>query len=230
MPYLGDFLGQLLAEITNARMHADLESVRIAELYASHPLLKHMPVPHVRLPNVTLDVTVAIREVEEAKKPGSEKTDLATMRRSFDHVVNAQLKQAGIRLADKHAKALRQALDQKASALELPPKVPLSITHVANEMVASALAALRQQLNGGTKIEPERIEKVAKSLKAAVHVEFSKFLPEPARIKVLATTSELREAGPGENLPRFRLSITEEAIEWAVIEADGEEQDRLIPE
>ena len=32
MPYLGDYLGQLMAEIAIARMHADLETVRLAEM------------------------------------------------------------------------------------------------------------------------------------------------------------------------------------------------------
>ncbi len=46
MPNLGDYLGQLLSEITLARMHADLESIRIAELYAAHPLLRTFPFQH----------------------------------------------------------------------------------------------------------------------------------------------------------------------------------------
>ena len=66
MPLLGDYLGQLLSEITIARMHADLETVRLAELYATHPLLKNFPVPHVRLPDVELELPVLIKTSEEA--------------------------------------------------------------------------------------------------------------------------------------------------------------------
>src|ERR1044071_5280346 len=66
MPYLGDYLGHLLSEITNARVQADLESVRVADLYASHPLLKHMAVPRFRLPNVTIDAPVVMRNMDEA--------------------------------------------------------------------------------------------------------------------------------------------------------------------
>ncbi|MEJ2127120.1 MAG: hypothetical protein P8X84_06440 [Candidatus Bathyarchaeota archaeon] len=50
MPNLGDYLGNLISEVTLARMQADIEAVRIAELYSSHPLLKNMPIPHFRLP------------------------------------------------------------------------------------------------------------------------------------------------------------------------------------
>ena len=69
MPYLGDYVGHLLSEITIARVQADLEAVRMAELYANHPLLKHLPVPHFRLPTMTLDVPVVVSGMEEVK-PG----------------------------------------------------------------------------------------------------------------------------------------------------------------
>ena len=65
MPYLGDYLGHLLSEITNARVQADLESVRVADLYASHPLLKHMAVPRFRLPTITIDAPVVMRNMDE---------------------------------------------------------------------------------------------------------------------------------------------------------------------
>lgn len=75
MPYLGDYLGHLLSEIATARVQADLETVRMAELYASHPLLKHLPVPRFRLPNLTLDVPVLIQDVEQAR-PAESNTKL----------------------------------------------------------------------------------------------------------------------------------------------------------
>ena len=60
MPYLGEYLGHLMAELAIARMEADLETVRLAELYAAHPLLRSMPVPHLRLPDVDVDLPVLI--------------------------------------------------------------------------------------------------------------------------------------------------------------------------
>jgi len=66
MPFLGDYLGHLLGEVTIARMQADLETMRVAELYASHPLLKHMPVPHFRAPQIDMDIPVVIHGVENS--------------------------------------------------------------------------------------------------------------------------------------------------------------------
>ena len=63
MTYLGDYLGQLMAEVTKARVSADIEAVRIAEMYAEHPLLRNMPIPRFRLPSVEIDVPVLIDRI-----------------------------------------------------------------------------------------------------------------------------------------------------------------------
>ena len=65
MVNLGDYLGHLLSEVTKARVQADMETLRIAELYASDPLLKNFPVPRMRLPNLELNVPVIISETPD---------------------------------------------------------------------------------------------------------------------------------------------------------------------
>ncbi|MRR14805.1 hypothetical protein EG833_05130, partial [archaeon] len=113
MPKLGDYIGQLLSEITIARMHADLEAIRIAELYASHPLLRHLPVPHFRMPHVDLDVPVVIKEMEEQKdgEPPRGSPGLKDMRIAFDKVVTEKLAEEHIVLKPEHTKKLKMALD-----------------------------------------------------------------------------------------------------------------------
>lgn len=231
MPYLGDYLGHLLSEITNARVQADLEAVRIAELYASHPLLKHMPVPHFRLPAVTLDVPVVINEMETGGKGTALKVKIQPihMRRSFDNILVPQLERAGIKLSSRETMDLKRELDQKANVLKKSQKVPISVTHIADEMISTVVEKLRE--SGREKEEDlARIDKMAEDLRTASHVEFTKFLYEPDRLNVRVTNKELREAGPSELLTQIRLSITEEAMEWAVIESDGKIKSRLVQE
>lgn len=57
---LSDYLGHLLSSVSKARMQADLETIRLAEIYKKHPLLQHFPVPRVRLPKVELNVPVVM--------------------------------------------------------------------------------------------------------------------------------------------------------------------------
>ena len=59
------------------------------------------------------------------------------------------------------------------------------------------------------------------------------FLPlrsDPSRLEVLVTTAEVREAGPRDLLAQLRLSISEDAMEWTMVERDGGKQDLLVPE
>ncbi len=231
MPYLGDYLGHLLSEITNARVQADLETVRIAELYASHPLLKHMPVPHFRLPTVTLDVPVVVNEMETGGKETALKENIQPvhMRRSFDTILGPQLERAGIKLSNQETVNLKRELDQKVKVLKISQKVPISVTHIADEMVSTVVETLREPARMKEE-DLARIDKLAEGLRTASHVEFTKFLHEPDRLNVRVTNKELREAGPSELLMNIRLSITEEAMEWAVIESDGIIKSRLVQE
>ncbi|MGP8331776.1 MAG: hypothetical protein ACT6FB_05495 [Methanosarcinaceae archaeon] len=231
MPYLGDYLGHLLSEITNARVQADLETVRIAELYSSHPLLKHMPVPHFRLPTVTLDVPLVINDIETDKKGTAlrERIQPIHMRKSFDNILVPQLERAGIKLSSRETMDLKRELDQKVKILKKSQKVPISVTHIADEMVYTVVKKLREPARD-KEVDFARIDKLAEDLRTASHVEFTKFLYEPDRINVRVTNKELREAGPRELLMQVRLSITEEAMEWAVIESDGKIKSRLVQE
>ena len=92
MPYLGDFLGQLMSEIALARMQSDLETVRLAELYAEHPLLRTLPVPHLRLPNVDLEVPVLIQASEPPRADESPRggVKVSELRRRFDAVLDKE--------------------------------------------------------------------------------------------------------------------------------------------
>jgi hypothetical protein len=232
MPYLGDYIGNLLSEITTARVQADIESVRVAELYASHPLLKHIPVPHFRLPTVTLDVPVAIKEIEEVgmEPAPASAVVLRSIRKNFDQVLSSRLK-----LSDVQAKNLNREVSRKFTDFKQPSGVPLSMTHIADELVFTAAKVLREPSREG-RIEREdrsnleRIDKLESELKTGLYMEFSKFLKAPNRLNVAITTAELREAGSSEVMANIHLSITEDAFEWSVIESDGKPRSRLVPE
>lgn len=229
MPYLGDYIGHLLSEVTIARMQADIEAVRVAELYASHPLLRNMPVPHFRLPNLDMEVPVVIKQVEEqpAGEPPRGTPPLEEMRKTFDAVVAKGLSDERIRPTAQHTKKLQSALDQKMASLAQPAAVAVDVNRVADELASTASQALTES---GGPVDPARRQEVEEKLKAATRLEFLKLRKPPPRLQVLVTTSEIREAGPSEIITRISLKITEEAFEWTTIESEGRRQDRLVIE
>lgn len=232
MPYLGDYLGHIMSEITIARFQADLEAIRVAELYASHPLLRHLPVPHFRLPTMTLDVPVVIKGMEEAKKGESPRggVGLPAVRKSFDRLLALHLNSTDIKLSATEKKELDQALNQTIARLVLPPDVSISVMHIADELVLTVIKALGHAERKGGTAESAQLAKFSDGLKAAVRLEFLNLRKAPPRLLVQVTTAELREAGPKELLTYLHLSISEEAFEWTVIESQGKSHDRLVPE
>lgn len=232
MPYLGDYLGQLLSEISMARMHADLETVRLAELYATHPLLRTMPVPHVRLPDVEMEVPVLIKASEEPRAGESARggATIADMGRKFDEVLAAHLSKAGIALSVADRGRLRAALDERLTPTGMPTEISVDVNRVADDLTAAALRVVGELRPKSTAAEPAIPTKIAAELGEAVRLEFLKLRTPPPRLTVLVTSAEIREAGTTENLTRLRLKVSEQGVEWATIESEGVQRDRLVPE
>ena len=232
MPYLGDYIGHLMSEMTIARMQADLEAVRVAELYASHPLLRFMPVPHFRLPEMDLDVPVVIKEVEAPRPDESPRggVPIAELRKTFDQLLTRQFTKQGLDVSPENKKRLKSALDEKISGLSQPKETAVDVHRIADELTNAAVSTLTEVQELREPIEKKRIETLETELKSAIKLEFLKLRRPPPRLNVLATTQEIREAGPSEIVTRIKLKLTEQAVEWTSVESEGQKLDRLVPE
>lgn len=228
MPYLGDYVGKILSEIANARFQADLEAVRLAELYLSHPLLRHLPVPHFRIPTLTLDVPVAIRGMTGENGPDGRISFkiLRRIHRKFDALLETHLKQVGIVLSKQEQERLHSELTRKLFALKQPLTMPLCITHIADDFTNTVLTVLREMENE----RADDLKNLADNLKEMIHVTFSSLLQVPARLDVLVTSDELQRVGPSDFLARLHFSISEEGVEWSVIESNEQFKTRLVRE
>ena len=232
MPYLGDYIGHLMSEMTIARMHADLEAVRVAELYASHPLLRFMPVPHFRLPEMDIDVPVAIKQIEEPRADESPRggVAIAKLRRTFNQLLAKQFTKQGLDLSPEDREKLTAALDEKISGLSQPTETAVDVHRIADELTNAAVSTLTEVQSLREPTEKKRIETLETELRNAVKLEFLKLRQPPPRLNVLATTQEIREAGPSEIVTRIKLKLTEQAVEWTSVESEGQKLDRLVPE
>jgi hypothetical protein len=229
IPNLGDYIGHLMSELTIARMNADIETIRIAELYASHNLLRHMPVPHFRLPTVDLDVPVVIKKIEEDEVEGLPRgtPSLKEMRKIFEKIIPKELSKNDIQLKPVHKNKIKSLLDDKEKTLAKPNEISIDVFSIADDLTTSTISLLSKR-NGP--IDPNKRMNIEEKLKNNVRNEFLKIRKTPQRLKVLITTSEIREAGPTENVTHLHLKINEEAFEWTTIDSDGKKKDRLIIE
>jgi hypothetical protein len=231
MPLLGDYLGHLLSEITIARVQADLEAARIAELYASHPLLKSMPIPRFRVPTIALDVPVSVAGMEEPKPGESPRGDVPAdkLRERFGELLTQHLERNKISLSDTQRTQLDQALDRTMSATAVPSYLPQSSIHMADELVSTVVNTVDGPADAKAAAGPTLEKEFADELRAAARLEFLNLREAPPRLQVLVTTAELREA-PKELLAQLHLSISEEAFEWSLSDSQGVTRSRLVPE
>lgn len=228
MPYLGDYLGQLMSEVALARMQADLETVRLAELYASHPLLRHMPIPHLRLPNVDLEIPVLIQASEAPREGESSRggVPIRELRRRFDELLDRQLTTAGIELNTTSLRKVRSALAGRMAALDAPTETAVDVRLVADDFTDTAVRIIAEL----PRTEAAAVEPLATELREVARREFLKVRQPPPRLVALVTSAEIREGGTSENITRLNVKLSEQGVEWTTIETDGVSRDRLVPE
>jgi hypothetical protein len=238
MPPLGDYLGHLLAEITIARLHASAETLRIGELFASQTNLRSMPIPHLKIMEIDLDMPVAIEEVEEGKagEPLRGGTSRKDMLKSFDTVLDKTLGRHDVKLTQTQKKKVKSAMGKKMEEVAPSFEVAGDVSHMADALAKEAAKMMDEfkktdQIEGTeeppAKGKPSRFEL---EMDKGARTEFLKLRGAPPRINVLVTSQDLREAGPETLITRIKMKITEESYEWAQTETDEGLRDRLVPE
>lgn len=223
MSNLSDYIGQIMAEITLARVQADLEAVRLADYYANHPLLRTFPVPRFRLPNVTLDFPIAIKAVS-APKDGKG-LDMTQARQVFSSILGEHLSRSKVRLTTAEGRNVQEAVKKKFAEIKAPDFVSTSTVHVADV----ATNAVEEALPAGALRGAERAKFVGE-LRERTRAALLKLLPGPQHVEVVSNTAELRELGPLDVLTRIQLSITEQGVEWKGDESRGGGGKKLLPE
>lgn len=130
MPTLSDFIGTLVKEAAKARMLADLESVMLAESYYQDKYLKHLPVPHFTMPDITIEMPLAITQIN----PSAGKTNAQIL---------AAIKQ---RLKDDLPAYLEEALNSFKKLGRLTKSVTLRTVAITPSALVSKASPLRTRL------------------------------------------------------------------------------------
>lgn len=226
MLLLGDYLGQLLAAITNARLQADLESARIAQLYAGHPLLRHMPVPRFRMPDVTLDLPLAIEAAQSP--PQILKVDAAVLRAGFEAIAEEELGTRRIEMTSAGRSVLAANLGAVFETLQGAAGVS---AETLGQLAERAAAAASTVVKATSSSAPDDL---VASYRGALVQRFAdqvaRLLPLTPRVQVGVITGQLKEVAPPQYLTRIHLSISEEGVEWAQTKPDDASSKTLLPE
>lgn len=232
MPYLGDFLGLIMEEITKARVQADIETIRTADMYAQDDLLKNMPVPRFRLPDLTFEIPIAIEGIEKDvnfTQPGI-LLNFNRMLSIFLEVLIEKTKEGFLKeLIQNNMERLKTSLSKKMESIKKQPDGSKDVKYIANELIAAAgkiLTQLAREIKQLKKCKDE-IEKILSDIRQHIYNVFNKLKPHPIkvpeRVRIIVTTSKLKELAAISNLPHLVLKIHEEGMEALLEEAKDEE-------
>ena len=242
MPDLGEYLGHLLCEVTRARVMADNEAVRIARQYASEEtgLLRHFPVPRMRLPELEISAPVVVLAVPDgfAQVATTEPPQLARL----------LLADLGPALAGEGIR-----LDVSEVTKIIADNPDLSRGRFEGEAVDSLTAGIVERACGADEARPatrrgasqaERARAAAADfvrVTALIREQVAKVLAavprRPAGVAIDGRTAAVKEVGNTAVPLHVKLVIKEDALEILLAEpaADGEAAgartiSRLVPE
>lgn len=212
MIYLGDYLGHILSEVTRARAQADGEAARLAELYAEHSLLRHFPVPRVRVQETNLDIPVVVLGAEAASDsagPSGGATP-STVRSVFDAVVSKHV--GTLDLPPQALDRLRVVLNREYNLLQKRSPMGLDASGLATRLTR-VLGEELTQVGADPARKKELLPKILRDTKEELLLKAT----APTRIRVGVRSSEIREAG-SESVMRLSIKVVEEAVEWSVLD------------
>lgn len=218
MPRLGEFLGALLADAAQARVRADLEAVKIAETYSRDPLLKNLPVPRFRLPDITVEVPLAVSHFEGPGAASGLPFEEPTTKELRD-AIRAALRAARVRLSRETSSSVPAETIERTLALLRSGTPRLLRPSVVSDDIAGLLVEVVDSATGGelTVDQAEELRSAMRDTTAALLV--TKLRPSLSW-QVAVTAEELKAHNHSDSIVRLRLTISEDGYE-VVERADG---------
>jgi len=229
MTKLSDVIGAFMADLTHARLVADMATVEIARQYRQEELLHGLSIPRIRLPEVVIDLPVVIQEhvLGEDEEP-AESSDVAAGAggRLADLVVEKRLKLPPGFIAGYQA-SLAKELDR---VLPMRAQEPgSSVRRLFSE--ASARVLRQQARETDLQLSDGDLEHLLAGVTSTVAVIAAKKPTRPPELHVLVNTEEVKSQANPETVTRLRLRMNEEGLEWNEIRTDGGNKlNRLAPE
>ncbi|KYK28181.1 MAG: hypothetical protein HXS48_24185 [Theionarchaea archaeon] len=244
MVSLGEVLGALISQVNKGRAQADIETLKVAEVYKEEPLLSSFSIPRMVLDEVVVDLKVSVvtgpsRGVSFT--PESRLKILESMEKLIDSLPKKYRHIHNIRRDADIWEPTRTRISGELSEIvpaeiEVKPKsVTMSATAAIQRQLVQALLhpkskATRRSLTSFVQEDAPQMEKYLKSEMEKVIEEVIKSQPPPKeRLEVLVSVSDLEKIPP-DKITNVRLTLRESDLSWTKVETkDGKIEKKLIP-
>ncbi|WP_124981331.1 hypothetical protein [Nonlabens xiamenensis] len=231
---LQEYLGTLISSVNQARVMADVESARIAQVYAGDDLLKNFPVPRFRAQDIELDIPVAIDGFDQQQhQPDYQPID----NKSFNTSSYALMKDAArvSSFSRKTSSYLNSKIAQLSQTLEtdLKANVPKEEAFKKYEDAAGSLFSKAIEMDRIASTDQDQPVMAYKSLlrnNLKSQVTGKTITNKLENARVIVEAGQLREI-PNESIIRIKMKLFEDGMEWhSSSDPDGQVHNRLLPE
>ena len=228
MAKLNEYIGSLVSSVTNARVMSDIQTVKVAEEYAKHNLLKHFSVPRMRIDNIEMTIPIAMDELSEKTETEYEPIDNA----KFNSIVYKELVNSlGLtKLPSDLSQNIRTEIAKQTQILEQNIRISKDLTLLQNYIkeITTILMNLENKLDK-PKVDIEAMSQyLDKILTQEIKITSQKNVIDD--LNVIVEAYKLREQKP-ENIIYIKLKISEDGMEWNRSEnSNGEIEAKLLPE
>jgi len=238
MANLNEYLGTLVSNFSQARVLADLESAKIAELYATDGILKHFSIPRMKIDDDELTIPVSIDELNIKSLSIENLPDPQSLKSSIYNVLleSMESKSLPMELSVQVRKEITLLIEPyandktKKSLEELQKTVPDSLASQLEKTVNKLVTS--NEIDATVSRNMDLLKRAAtEKIKAIIKEELSKkdIKEEIRNLNVTMETGRLKDKVK-ENLVFIKMKISEESMEWEIMEdADGNIVKKLMP-
>lgn len=252
MVKLGDYVGLILSEMTRARAQADVETLKLAELYATNKTLRNFAVPRVRLQNVEITTPVVIdKQDESALEAYNKPVKISEVRAVVDNAIATNLERNNIRLSPAETSAVKKSIDERSgvvarrfapvSAQPVTARGPQPTTeetisladtkNIADEYSVQVNLHLKRLKDTQPAYKNIDVDKISAEVKTELRSRIANLRPPPPRLEVLVNTAQIKETAAKELVTYVKFTITEDSMEWSEYQSStGEVREQLVPE
>lgn len=239
---LKDYLASLVIGVNQARILADFESARIAKIYAQDDILKTFPVPHFRLPDVELNIPIAIDQLEQELVKDYQPIDNLKFNAATYQIIKDYYKVDAFE--NTTSKKIRKLIARESNVLEKnlkkENKASQFLKEFSSKIAISSLSLIKETSKENEKKSRKEkatfktisTEELDRSLNKRLEMLIKplEFKNDISNSKVIVEANKLKEINPN-SIINIKMKLTEEGMEWHKIEnADGENSMKLLPE
>ena len=232
MPKLNEYLGSVISSLTNARVMADLQTVKVAEEYAKHDLLQHFSVPRMRVDDVELTIPIALESTQQKLSTHVDTIDNTEFNKNLYKEVTRGL---GLSSLPRAASSeIRSLLAENTHQLEKKvnlEKTTESVNGFSHEITEKILT-LNDKYGLADKeitIDKEIFKRNISQL-AEKQINTNQSATAIENLQVIAESHLLKEQKP-ESIIYIKMKISEDGMEWQKMDdGNGKTTQKLLPE